>query len=200
MNIPEYFGCMVFDDREMKSRLPVEAYEHDMKLWWPHNEALIASLMIYRDTKDEKYLDIFGQILDYSKKYFASAPCGEWYGYLHYDNTVSTTLKVSKTKISSGTKLVITLKDKNGLAVKGKKIYLNVPSKKRVFTGTTDAKGQVKFSFFNIGSFKSYASFKGDSSFKASKTDFTFKVIKSKTKLTISDTTCLSLNLSSYLL
>jgi N-acylglucosamine 2-epimerase len=38
---------------------PPEAYEHDMKLWWPHNEALIASMMIYRDTKDEKYLDIF---------------------------------------------------------------------------------------------------------------------------------------------
>ncbi|MBQ6138945.1 MAG: transglutaminase domain-containing protein [Methanobrevibacter sp.] len=101
---------------------------------------------------------------------------------------VSTSLKVTNTKISSGTKLIITLKDNNGKALKGKKIYLNVPSKKRVFTGTTDAKGQVKFSFFNIGSFKSYASFKGDSSFKASKIDFTFKVIKSKTSLTISNT------------
>ena len=29
---------------------PPEAYEHDMKLWWPHNEILIASLMIYRDS------------------------------------------------------------------------------------------------------------------------------------------------------
>ena len=25
-----------------------EAYEHDMKLWWPHDEILIASLMLYR--------------------------------------------------------------------------------------------------------------------------------------------------------
>ncbi len=31
MKIPEYFGCMVFDDREMKSRLPVEAYERMRK-------------------------------------------------------------------------------------------------------------------------------------------------------------------------
>ena len=31
MNIPEYFGCMVFDDREMKARLPREAYERMRK-------------------------------------------------------------------------------------------------------------------------------------------------------------------------
>ena len=30
-----------------------------MKLWWPHNEILIASLMMYRDSRDEKYLDWF---------------------------------------------------------------------------------------------------------------------------------------------
>ena len=78
----EYGGILYFIDCLGN---PPEAYEHDMKLWWPHNEALIASLMIYRDTKDEKYLDIFSQILDYSKKYFASAPCGEWYGYLRRD-------------------------------------------------------------------------------------------------------------------
>ena len=64
---------------------PPEAYEHDMKLWWPHNEALIASMMIYRDTRDEKYLDIFYQLLDYCKKFFADTPYGEWYGYLRRD-------------------------------------------------------------------------------------------------------------------
>ena len=41
-------------------------------------------MMIYRDTKDEKYLDIFYQILDYCKKYFADE-YGEWYGYLRRD-------------------------------------------------------------------------------------------------------------------
>jgi len=65
--------------------MPPEAYEHDMKLWWPHNEALIASLMIFRDTGNEKYLNIFYQILDYCKKYFADEPYGEWYGYLRRD-------------------------------------------------------------------------------------------------------------------
>ena len=55
-----------------------------MKLWWPHNEALIASLMIYRDTGDEKYLNTFYQILDYCKEHFADE-YGEWYGYLRRD-------------------------------------------------------------------------------------------------------------------
>ena len=63
---------------------PPEAYEHDMKLWWPHNETLIASMMIYRDTKDEKYLDIFYRVLEYCKEHFADQ-YGEWYGYLRRD-------------------------------------------------------------------------------------------------------------------
>ena len=78
----EYGGILYFMDCLGN---PPEAYEHDMKLWWPHNEALIASMMIYRDTKDERYLDIFYQILDYCKQYFADTPYGEWYGYLRRD-------------------------------------------------------------------------------------------------------------------
>ena len=78
----EYGGILYFIDCLGN---PPEAYEHDMKLWWPHNEALIASLMIYRDTGDEKYFDIFCQVLDYCKQYFADEPYGEWYGYLRRD-------------------------------------------------------------------------------------------------------------------
>ena len=47
----EYGGILYFIDCK---GFPPEAYEHDMKLWWPHNEALIASLMMYRDSGDEK--------------------------------------------------------------------------------------------------------------------------------------------------
>ena len=78
----EYGGILYFIDCLGN---PPEAYEHDMKLWWPHNEALIAALMIYRDTADEKYLDIFYSVLDYCKTYFADEPYGEWYGYLRRD-------------------------------------------------------------------------------------------------------------------
>ena len=77
----EYGGILYFKDCLGN---PPEAYEHDMKLWWVHNEALIASLMIYRDTKNEKYLDIFYQLLDYCKEHFADE-YGEWYGYLRRD-------------------------------------------------------------------------------------------------------------------
>lgn len=78
----EYGGLLYFKDC---LGLPPEAYEHDMKLWWPHNEILIASLMAYRDTKDEYYLDKFKMCLDYCKTYFSDSEYGEWYGYLRRD-------------------------------------------------------------------------------------------------------------------
>ena len=64
---------------------PPEAYEHDMKLWWPHNEILIASMMAYRDTKDEYYLNWFKRTLSYCQKVFSDPAYGEWYGYLRRD-------------------------------------------------------------------------------------------------------------------
>ena len=78
----EYGGLLYFIDCLGK---PPEAYEHDMKLWWPHNEILIASLMLYRDTGDEKYLGWFEKTLDYCKTYFSDPEYGEWYGYLRRD-------------------------------------------------------------------------------------------------------------------
>lgn len=78
----EYGGLLYFIDCLGK---PPEAYEHDMKLWWPHNEILISSLMLYRDTGDEKYLDWFYRTVDYCKEHFADPEYGEWYGYLRRD-------------------------------------------------------------------------------------------------------------------
>lgn len=78
----EYGGLLYFIDCLGN---PPEAYEHDMKLWWPHDEILIASLMAYRDTGDSYYLDCFKKTLDYSKKYFSDPEYGEWYGYLRRD-------------------------------------------------------------------------------------------------------------------
>ena len=78
----EYGGLLYFTDA---LGLPTEAYEHDMKLWWPHNEILIASMMLYRDTGKEEYLDDFYMTLDYCKKHFADPENGEWYGYLRRD-------------------------------------------------------------------------------------------------------------------
>lgn len=77
-----YGGLLYFIDCLGK---PTEAYEHDMKLWWPHDEIMIASLMAYRDTGDEYYADWFFKTLDYCKEHFADPECGEWYGYLRRD-------------------------------------------------------------------------------------------------------------------
>ena len=78
----EYGGILYFIDC---LGYPPEAYEHDMKLWWPHNEALIASLMMYRDSRQEKYLTWFERVYEYCKTYFADPEYGEWYGYLRRD-------------------------------------------------------------------------------------------------------------------
>lgn len=64
---------------------PSEAYEHDMKLWWPHNELMIASLMFYLETAEERYLHIFDNTLAYSRQYFCDPDYPEWYGYLRRD-------------------------------------------------------------------------------------------------------------------
>ena len=78
----EYGGLLYFIDCLGK---PPEAYEHDMKLWWPHNEILIASMMLYRDTGEEKYLRWFQKTMDYCQKHFSDPEYGEWYGYLRRD-------------------------------------------------------------------------------------------------------------------
>lgn len=77
-----YGGLLYFIDCMGR---PPEAYEHDMKLWWPHNEILIASMTFYRDTGDEFYVNWFNRTVDYCKKHFADPEYGEWYGYLRRD-------------------------------------------------------------------------------------------------------------------
>ena len=66
---------------------PPEQYEHDMKLWWPQNEAAIAALKAYEATNDTKYFDWFDRITQYSFNHFADDVYGEWVGYLHKDNS-----------------------------------------------------------------------------------------------------------------
>ena len=78
----EYGGILYFRDILGK---PVEAYEHDMKLWWPHNEAVIASLMFYLHTKKEIYFDIFKKVTKYAFEHFSDREFGEWFGYLRRD-------------------------------------------------------------------------------------------------------------------
>ena len=78
----EFGGITYFKD---VLGLPVEAYEHDMKLWWPQNEAVIASLMLYLHTGDEHYKQIFDKVRAYAFEKFSDPEQGEWFGYLRRD-------------------------------------------------------------------------------------------------------------------
>lgn len=78
----QYGGLLYFIDCLGK---PTEAYEHDMKLWWPHNEIMIAASKAYKDTGDIYYLNWLNSTVDYCKKHFVDDKYGEWYGYLRRD-------------------------------------------------------------------------------------------------------------------
>ena len=83
-------GIIAFTD--VSGKPPVQL-EWDMKLWWPQCEAMIALRMAYDHFGDEKYNRAYLKLLDYCERSFVDREDGEWYGYLHYDNTPSTTLK-----------------------------------------------------------------------------------------------------------
>lgn len=68
---------------------PCEQLEHDMKLWWVHNEALIATLMALNLTGDTYYEEWYEKLHEYVFSHFPDTTYGEWYGYLHRDGTVS---------------------------------------------------------------------------------------------------------------
>lgn len=91
----EYGGVLYFVDLDGR---PCEQLEWDMKLWWVHNEILIASLMAYALTEKEKYWNRFVTVHEYAFTHFADSEYGEWYGYLHRDGTVSHTQKGSMWK------------------------------------------------------------------------------------------------------
>ena len=64
-----------------------------MKFWWPHNEAIIATLLAYQITCDEKYARWHQMIHQWAYQYFPDREYGEWYGYLHRDGRISVPLK-----------------------------------------------------------------------------------------------------------
>jgi len=86
----EFGGLFYY--RDVKNS-PVQEYWHDMKFWWPHCEAIIASLLAFQLTKDSKYLDMHRTVHNWTFLHFPDKEYGEWYGYLHRDGRISTDLK-----------------------------------------------------------------------------------------------------------
>lgn len=87
---PTYGGLVYFVDVEGQ---PPTQLEHDMKLWWPHCEALYATLLATVVTGAERYAQWFEQTHAWTQAHFPDAEHGEWFGYLHRDGSLSTPLK-----------------------------------------------------------------------------------------------------------
>lgn len=87
---PEFGGLLYFTDIHGK---PVQEYWAEMKFWWPHNEAEIATLLAYQLTGEKRYAEWHGQVHAWSRRMFADPQHGEWFGYAHRDGRISTRLK-----------------------------------------------------------------------------------------------------------
>ena len=92
---PEVGGILYYVDCDGK---PAEPYEHELKLWWVHNEALYATLLAYYLTGEDEWLGWFKKLHDWSFTHFPDTKHGEWFGYLHRDGTLLTPLKGSSWK------------------------------------------------------------------------------------------------------
>lgn len=86
----EFGGLLYFTDLR---GLPVQEYWAEMKFWWPHNEAEIATLLACQLTGDAKYATWHTLVHDWSHRVFADPVHGEWFGYAHRDGRISTRLK-----------------------------------------------------------------------------------------------------------
>ncbi len=82
----EHGGLFYFTDLR---GLPVQEYWHDMKFWWPHCEAIIATLLAWKLTGDSRYASMHEKVHRWSFAHFPDADCGEWFGWLHRDGSLS---------------------------------------------------------------------------------------------------------------
>ena len=86
----EHGGILYFCDVYNK---PVQEYWQDMKMWWPHNEVIIATMLAYLMTGNDEYAKMHKLVHDYAYKHFHDKQHGEWFGYLHRDGTLAQAAK-----------------------------------------------------------------------------------------------------------
>jgi N-acylglucosamine 2-epimerase len=74
----EHGGLYYFMDSEGLPPLQLEA---NMKLWWPHTEAIYALVLAYTKTGDAKWLEWLKRVDEYTFRTFVDWEFGEWFGY-----------------------------------------------------------------------------------------------------------------------
>ena len=77
---------------------PPQQLEWDQKLWWVHQEAILATLKGYMYTGDERCREWFIRLHDYTWSRFPDREYGEWFGYLNRQGEVLLPLKGGKWK------------------------------------------------------------------------------------------------------
>jgi N-acylglucosamine 2-epimerase len=91
----KFGGIYYFMDALGKPHLELQ---HDMKLWWVHNEATLACLYAYGVSGDKKFVDWFKKVDKYMWKHFADPKYGEWFAYCNRKGELTHTLKGGKWK------------------------------------------------------------------------------------------------------
>lgn len=91
----QYGGIFYFQDVK---DYPPERLDWDQKLWWVHQEAMLAMLKGYAQTGDKRCWEGFEKIHDYAWKRFSDKKFGEWFGYLNRRGEVLLPLKGGKWK------------------------------------------------------------------------------------------------------
>ena len=67
----------------------------DLKLWWPHSEALYALLLAWTRTGRQNIGDWYEKVHQYSFTHFSDPEHGEWFGYLNRDGSPVWTAKAN---------------------------------------------------------------------------------------------------------
>ena len=86
----EHGGLLYFMDVAGRPTLQLES---NMKLWWPHAEAIYALVLACAQTGEDRWLRWLQQVDAYTYDHFVDREHGEWFGYLDRRGDLALTSK-----------------------------------------------------------------------------------------------------------
>ena len=72
---------------------PAPQLEAEMKLWWPACEAMVATAMAYRHTREPRFMRAFDKVASWAYAHLVDKANGEWYGYAARDGSITHAFK-----------------------------------------------------------------------------------------------------------